>query len=187
LIRCPEMTNSTRLPALIVFDLDYTLWDLWIDTHVTGPLRRPGNSLNRVIDRHGFEVSFYPDVPRILHEISGKTTLALCSRTGDPDMARNALRLLLVPPTSGSMEAKPALEYFQQKEIYPGSKINHFKALHRKTGIPYSEMLFFDDERRNREVESLGVTFVLVSRGVNHQGFWDGVKQWRRRSASTEL
>lgn len=27
-----------------------------------------------------------------------------------------------------------------------GSKIAHFKELHKKTGIPYEEMLFFDDE-----------------------------------------
>ena len=65
--------------------------------------------------------------------------------------------------------------------IESGSKITHFKELHKKTGIPYSEMvcdedsnrdhplirhfiffynyclkLFFDDEHRNNEVEKLG-------------------------------
>ena len=37
-----------------------------------------------------------------------------------------------------------------------GSKITHFEKLHQKTGIPYEEMLFFDDERRNSETEQLG-------------------------------
>ena len=40
--------------------------------------------------------------------------------------------------------------------VLPGSKLRHFKSIHKKTGIPYAEMLFFDDEARNKEVESLG-------------------------------
>lgn len=28
-----------------------------------------------------------------------------------------------------------------RKEIYPGSKLKHFQALHKKTGIPYDEMV----------------------------------------------
>ncbi|OJT02616.1 Magnesium-dependent phosphatase 1 [Trametes pubescens] len=66
-------------------------------------------------------------------------------------------------------------------EIYPGSKIKHFKQLHKKTGIPYSEMLFFDDEHRNKEVESLGVTFCLVKSGVNDRAFESGLVEWRKR------
>ena len=31
------------------------------------------------------EIAFYADVPEILHQISGETTLALCSRTCAPD------------------------------------------------------------------------------------------------------
>lgn len=30
-------------------------------------------------------------------------------------------------------------------EIYPGSKRTHFKRIHERTGIPFHEMLFFDD------------------------------------------
>ncbi|PVG01202.1 magnesium-dependent phosphatase-1 [Serendipita vermifera] len=179
------MANSERLPQLVAFDLDYTLWDMWIDTHATGPLRRSGDKLNQVLDRYGEEISFYPEIAYILHAIEDKTTLALCSRTCAPDLAREALRLLLVPPKPGE-EAKRAIDYFPQKEIYPGSKIKHFKALHQKTGIPYSEMLFFDDESRNAEVELLGVTFVLVRHGTDQKTFWKGVEKWRARQKSLE-
>lgn len=77
--------------------------------------------------------------------------------------AREALTLLLVPPKTGdkSGAATPAIKFFDQQEIYPGnflihmityfklqrynlgSKIAHFKQLHKKTGIPYSEMAVF--------------------------------------------
>jgi len=42
---------------------------------------------------------------------------------------------------------------------------------------------FFDDERRNRNVEELGVTMYLVStqRGVSRQDFDLGVREWRKR------
>jgi magnesium-dependent phosphatase 1 len=43
-------------------------------------------------------------------------------------------------------------------------------------------MLFFDDEARNAEVESLGVTFILIgSNGLTKKIFKDGVEEWRRR------
>jgi magnesium-dependent phosphatase 1 len=48
-------------------------------------------------------------------------------------------------------------------------------------------MLFFDDEARNAEVESLGVTFVLVgSDGVTHGLFDRGIEEWRRRMVATQ-
>lgn len=34
----------------------------------------------------------------------------------------------------------PPCSYSRRKEIYPGSKLRHFKELHKKTGIPYEEM-----------------------------------------------
>ena len=72
---------------------------------------------------------------------------------------------MLIPPASGHKSESPtaAVQFFDQLEIYPGelrpvspvilsthglipysgSKIKHFKELHKKTGIPYSEMVFF--------------------------------------------
>jgi len=43
-------------------------------------------------------------------------------------------------------------------EISYGTKTHHFHRLHQKTGIPYEEMTFFDNEYGNiRDVSKLGV------------------------------
>lgn len=67
-------------------------------------------------------------------------------------------------------------------EIYPGSKIKHMECIHKKTGIPYEEMLFFDDERRNVETEKLGVTMQLVTDGVTWDEVERGIQLWRKRN-----
>ncbi|KAF9032409.1 magnesium-dependent phosphatase-1 [Panaeolus papilionaceus] len=190
-----EPTDSLeRYPQLVAFDLDYTLWDLWIDTHVTGPLRRKGDALNEVVDKYNQPISFYKDVPGILHGIRARSNLKLedgpdttviiaaCSRTHAPNLANQCLRLLLVPPSAehGVHEAQPAIEFFDELEIYPGSKLKHFKELHEKTDIPYTDMLFFDDESRNSEVEKLGVTFQIVPNGLSRQAYEAGLRKWRK-------
>jgi len=53
--------------------------------------------------------------------------------------------------------------------------------LQRSSGVAYEEMLFFDDERRNANVEALGVTFWLVADGVTREEVDRGVREWRRR------
>lgn len=162
----------------------YTLWDLWIDTHVIGPLHRNKNTLNEVRDRHNHVVAFYRQVPDILHRLrDAGVTIAAVSRTSAPNLARQALSLLLVPPKRGDSDQKvqKAESFFDEMEIYPGSKLKHFKRIHDRTGIPYDEMLFFDDEHRNSEVEQLGITFCLVRNGTDAQTFERGLAEWRRR------
>lgn len=74
-----------------------------------------------------------------------------------------------------------ALDYFDQVQIYPGSKLNHFKALQKDTNLPYEEMLFFDDESRNKEVETLGVTMQLITSGVTRDVVDTAVRKWRKK------
>lgn len=67
--------------------------------------------------------------------------------------ARQALTELLIPGSIDSDDLLKAgkakteqdlvssINLFDSMEIYPGSKISHFQELHKKTGIPYSEMV----------------------------------------------
>lgn len=74
---------------------------------------------------------------------------------------------------------RKAIDYFDHMEIYPGSKLWHFNKLQEATGFRYEDMLFFDDEARNREVEQLGVKMCLVRDGINKAEIDRGVKEWR--------
>jgi len=105
------------------------------------------------------------------------------------------LRTLQIPSSAatGTAQSSPskakrdqdkprrALDFFDHLEIYPGSKIKHFEKLQKVTGVAYREMLFFDDEKRNREVEKLGVTMWWVPDGVDGGEFDRGIREWRKR------
>ncbi|KDE06014.1 hypothetical protein MVLG_03696 [Microbotryum lychnidis-dioicae p1A1 Lamole] len=230
----PVLPLEGRLPKLIAFDLDYTLWDFWVDTHVTPPLKRRNVSdVNLIYDKHGERISFYSEVPSILLQLhKSRIHISAASRTSAPRAARQALTELLVPGQLNSVVDDPAyrapkagesqlissiklfgtfrpwrevvgvegklgvrlyalLKVFEPLaflggadtiEIYPGSKTAHFKAIHEKTGIPYNEMVFYDDESRNREVTKLGVTFVLVQNGMTKKLLESGIESWRKKA-----
>ncbi|KAK7203293.1 magnesium-dependent phosphatase-1 [Myxozyma melibiosi] len=170
-------SSKNDLPKLFVYDLDYTLWRCWCDTHITPPIKahptEPGTAIK---DRYGSEMAFYPDVPGIIADLSStkNVQIAAASRTHAPDLARAMLSLLHI-------DGRRAIDHFSVLEIYPDSKITHFKALHEKTGIAYADMIFFDDESRNKEVErKLGVKFVLVRNGLSRKLHDRAVAEWRR-------
>ncbi|PWO00943.1 hypothetical protein FA09DRAFT_314723 [Tilletiopsis washingtonensis] len=209
------------MPGAFVFDLDYTLWPAWVDTHVDPPLKRaPGEAINRVVDRNGQSLSFYPHVPTILLHLS-RSSIPICaaSRTSAPNAARQALNGLYLHDPAPTAQDQPghsprrgdksnerlvkaisecaavlavreltgaAAGLFDYMEIYPGSKITHFKRLAADTGVACEDMIFFDDEHRNIEVETkLGVHFVDVSRnGLDLAAFEHGVRGWRAKQAA---
>lgn len=67
-------------------------------------------------------------------------------------------------------------------QIFPGDKKQHFRKLEKEAGVGFEDMLFFDDEVRNRNVESLGVVMWLVRDGVTRGEVDGGVREWRRRN-----
>ncbi|GAA5828450.1 hypothetical protein JCM11251_006255 [Rhodosporidiobolus azoricus] len=189
------------LPKVVVFDLDYTLWDCWCDTHVTPPLKRKGGEINKVYDRYGEPLSFYRDVPALLLQLHhSNIQVWAASRTHAPKVARQILSELLLPgslrPREGEDLLKPrssdnktisAISLFDGLEIYPGSKMEHFREIGKKTGVAHADMLFFDDESRNREVAKLGVTFVLVPNGGTTRSLFEtGLAAWRKSLSSRQ-
>jgi len=141
---------------IFVFDLDFTLWDAgggWCDT--TNPPYAWENG--KLLDSSGDWIRLYDDVTDILEELKTRDKIVVAaSRTYQPNWAQDLLHLFDID------------KYFDLKEIYPSSKIQHFKRIQNYFDIPYSEMVFFDDEYRNiHEVGRLGVTSVYVENGIN--------------------
>ncbi|XP_044276904.1 magnesium-dependent phosphatase 1 isoform X2 [Varanus komodoensis] len=144
-----------KRPSLVVFDLDYTLWPFWVDTHVDPPFQR--DSDGSVRDRKRRLVQLYPEALAVLERLHREgIPMAAASRTGEIQGATQLLDLFGMK------------RYFRYTEIYPGSKVSHFQRLSQQSGIPLCQMLFFDDESRNiHDVSKLGVTCVLVPSGMN--------------------
>jgi magnesium-dependent phosphatase 1 len=86
-------------------------------------------------------------------------------------------------PAANNAKSIRALEYFDFVQIFPGNKTQHFSRIQQSSTVGYEEMLFFDDEARNRNVETeLGVTFYLVRDGMTRDEIDKGVSAWRKRN-----
>ncbi|XP_062871880.1 magnesium-dependent phosphatase 1 [Trichomycterus rosablanca] len=144
------MSNST----LVVFDLDYTLWPFFIDNYYNSSFHI--DQSGKVVDSMNGHVKLYEDTKEVLRSLHSQGfQLAVASRAEDFD---GATELLSVYDLN---------QYFSYKEIYEGSKVNHFRRLQEDSGVPYTDMIFFDDDMWNiSEVRRLGVYCVLVHDGI---------------------
>lgn len=117
--------------------------------------------------------------------------MAAASRTSAPSAARQALNGLYLiddSPSTSSDTPRKAWSLFDFTEIYPGSKIAHFKKLQADSGFEYEDMIFFDDEHRNSEVgHKLGVHFVEVGhQGLDLASWTRGIAEWRAKKSVRE-
>ena len=159
-----------KLPRLIVFDLDFTLWDCggtWCDC-LCPPFALRNGQVEDADRRH---VRLYDCVPGVLEWCDeNDISMALASRTEQPSWARQLVEMLGIA------------NQFQFAEIYPTSKLKHFAALSAESGVAFDDMLFFDDEMRNiREVGTLGVTCMYVEGGFRRDTFDDGLAEFADR------
>lgn len=143
---------------LIVFDLDFTLWDCggtWCD-HTLPPYTKQNEW---ILDADNRKIRLYPEVISILEKLHKRQVqLAVASRTYAPEWAAELMHLFDID------------KFFTHFEVYPGSKLNHFKSLQQKTKIHFEDMVFFDDEYRNiDEVGQLGVHAIYVENGMKSE------------------
>jgi magnesium-dependent phosphatase 1 len=75
---------------------------------------------------------------------------AVASKTDEPNWARICMDHLVIDAgeKSGTITIADCFEH-HLIEISYGSKAGHIERLHRKTGIPYEQMAFFDNEHWN--------------------------------------
>eukprot|EP00607_Mallomonas_marina_P000595 CAMPEP_0182428684 /NCGR_PEP_ID=MMETSP1167-20130531/23208_1 /TAXON_ID=2988 /ORGANISM="Mallomonas Sp, Strain CCMP3275" /LENGTH=175 /DNA_ID=CAMNT_0024611713 /DNA_START=62 /DNA_END=589 /DNA_ORIENTATION=+ len=170
-----------RPPRLVVFDLDYTLWRPELYMMSGSPYRK--DAQGRILDRRGTEISLFPGVEDILREVKSwgsSTQLGVASRTDEVKWAAEVLDLM-------TLDGVPLSNLFDYKEIYPTSKTRHFRKLQKDSGIPYSEMIFFDDWDLNcDEVSQLGVMCIHCPSGLNIRAWKNGMRQWNNAYVSSE-
>jgi len=105
------------------------------------------------------------------------TAVVYVSRTTEIESAETCLSHLHVYyPGVGSGSTMEDISH--HREIYPGSKVNHFLAIRDVfPDIPFHSMVFYDNERRNTsEVSSeLGVVSVWTPKGLTRKAFHLGL------------
>ena len=163
----PTPNLDVKHPLLIVFDLDYTLWDCggtWCDCLSPPFSMKDGQP----VDRTSRVITLYNDVLAILDRCDELSIpMAVASRTQTPDWAAQLLEMLTIR------------HRFAYEEMYPTTKLQHFAALQADSEIDPRGMLFFDDEMRNiDEVSTLGVTCIYVDDGMSHEVFNHGMSEF---------
>ena len=141
--------TQRRLPSLIVFDLDATIWtpELYV-------LRRQRQRNPEAMPRAHVDVQLYQGAQEALAWLeehhSDTIQLAVASRTKSVEWAYDLL------------DQFGLTHRFVNVQIFSGNKQAHFQNIQQQTGIPFDEMLFFDDSRDGKfgncvPVSALGV------------------------------
>lgn len=166
------MNSKTEKDIALIFDLDYTLWPFWADTHVNPPFHKDSQGIIR--DAYNYKIQTYPEVYEILDKLKSKGYI-LCSisRTESPEVAKVLL------------EMTGLKKYFKHSIFDVGSKISGIKSIIKEenlNGLKYTAL--FDDEDRNisdakrngvfpiKVNDEYGITKELVNQKLKemHQG-----------------
>ncbi|CAA7268355.1 unnamed protein product [Cyclocybe aegerita] len=188
-----SISTSMRYPKLVALDLDGTVWYHWLNdkkfkkrvTHnIADNLEAVGHHKVRDKKNHANFITISPDVPRIITELAlRKIDIAIVSRNTSKALCDRALWYFKArdPETK---QMRPITDFIKYDEVKDESKQKHFKRIKNWSGYEYHDMLIFDDQPLNLEVETWeGVTFKLVKHhndGLTWQDYLDGLDEWRK-------
>lgn len=156
-----------QYPEVAAFDLDYTVWPCYCDTHLTPPfkpVKKANGEVHDLVDASGYEIAFYKDIPKIIIDLKNNgSKIVSASRTWAPEIAKEMLRDFKIEYQGKII---PMIELFDDLEWGERSKIGHLRDalthLYGHDNLKKHKMCLFDDESRNKEVERHGVKFVFV-------------------------
>ncbi|KAH3901801.1 related to Putative magnesium-dependent phosphatase YER134C [Saccharomycodes ludwigii] len=184
----PQDKQTANYPDVAFFDLDYTVWPCYCDTHLSPPFKpiatekqQKNGIVTRVVDSYGYELEYFPDIPRILIDLhKNGVKLVTASRTWAPNIAIELLHMFTIQIEDGATSNAPnniislydIFDAFQWgdhskqhhinnalNELYPTVDGDNNKEK-KKNNL---RVVLFDDERRNIEVEKRkGCKFVFV-------------------------
>ena len=166
-------TTLLRVPKIVAFDLDGTIWypDMYMLWGGGAPFEVV-DAKRTLTDCRGQQVNLLGVSGQILHDINTKeefkdTHVAWVSKTDEPSWADECLRKFETP---GGIHL---IETAQHSHSYKGSKAEHFRNLQRETNVAFEDMLFFDNESGNiRTVGALGVPSIYCPDGMT-QNIWE--------------
>ena len=175
--------RMSRLPPVVVFDLDGTLWspemyELWGGG---APFKSQRNGAH-VTDSKNVKVELLGASREVMESLStsqqfksGELTLALASTCDEPAWARECLTKFMLHDGATQMG-----EIFAVHEIYKArDKTVHFQAIKKKTGRDFGEMIFFDNQTNNiNDVSPLGVVCVYCPDGVTSEVWAKGLAKY---------
>jgi len=157
---------------LVVFDLDYTIWPFWVDTHINPPfhITKIKENGERIIeDKYGYIIKLYPEVLQILEKAKKEgIIMGTVSRTLEPEYGRQLLKLFDIE------------KYFISCEFDTNTKNIPIKKIAKLAGIKegIKKCILFDDEYRNTNaIEKEGGIGILLNNGLNMREFENGIKR----------
>ena len=172
-----NMENKGKNDFVVIFDLDYTLWPFWVDTHISPPFhvkKTKENGEKILEDGYGFEIKLYPEVFSILEKAKKEgIKMGTVSRTLEPEYGKQLLKLL-------DLE-----KYFISCEFDTGKKPKSMKKIAKMAGVNggIKNCILFDDEDRNIvDVDREGGVGILVNNGLTMKDFENGIKIFKSKS-----
>eukprot|EP00111_Clytia_hemisphaerica_P001955 TCONS_00005508-protein len=162
------LKNGKKLPEMVVFDLDETLWPFWCISHVEKPIKKCDKT-GRVTGNDGKIVSLYQGAYDLIHNLHNHGfTLGIASKTPVGNFAKEVLHALEIR------------DFFTYDVMAPRCKKFHFDELSKQSAVHYKDMLFFDDNPGNiYDINSLGVTCVHVEKGLTIEDVLNGFQKFQ--------
>ncbi|KAF7492754.1 Magnesium-dependent phosphatase 1 [Sarcoptes scabiei] len=159
---------------IFIFDLDYTLWPFWVDTHVSPPFRK---SNGKVYDAFNRVIESYPESTEIMRRLKSLGyRIGVASRTSCIEEANDLIRLF---------DWDCLIDF---KQIYPGRKTSHIGKIKEESGYELNEMIFYDDENRNIvDLERINVCSILVPDGINFGILQKGIDKFLKKNQAQQV